>query len=401
MKVLQINSSVNSGSTGRIAEEIGNTLLNEGHQSVIAYGRAGMPSASQSIRIGGQLDIIEHVLLTKLFDRHGFGSKRATKAFVHSLDEVDIVHLHNIHGYYLHVGELFGWLKETQKPVIWTLHDCWAFTGHCTFFDSVGCEKWQTECHHCPKTKFYPASLGVDNSRSNYQVKKALFSGVRNMTIVTPSKWLQLHLKHSFLRDYPSQVIPNGIDVELFSPKDAKVLRNKLGTANKKVILGVASTWDKRKGLADFKSLGKTLDSSWQIILVGLSKKDAGDLPSDILAIPRTESVSELATYYSLADVFVNPTWQDNFPTTNLEALACGTPVITYRTGGSPEAVDNQTGRVVEKGDIDALKSAINEVLATGKVDFSANCVKSARALFNKKDRFTDYVKLYNNIVCE
>jgi glycosyltransferase involved in cell wall biosynthesis len=241
----------------------------------------------------------------------------------------------------------------------------------------------------------------MDQSRDNYFKKKELFNGVKNLTIVTPSDWLAGFVKQSFLSDYPVRVINNGVNTAVFLPRSDSVIRNKYEIGNKKLILGIAYIWSPRKGLNDFIALGNQLGSEYKVFLVGLSLKQLKQLPENIIGISRTESVDELAELYSTADVFVNPTWQDNFPTTNLEALACGTPVVTYNTGGSPEAIDEKTGIVVEKGDINGLQKAIEQIIAQGKNHYSLNCRERAIALFKKEDRNADYLELYKKMLSQ
>jgi len=402
LKILQINTSVNTGSTGRIAEDIGKVLLCDGHQSFIAAGFTDRPSASQVIKIGNQWDQKLHGIKTRLFDRHGFGSKNATSQLVKEIARIkpDLIHLHNLHGYYLHIGVLFAYLKEVQLPVVWTFHDCWPFTGHCSFFDRSECTKWQTVCHHCPNTKGYPASLGVDNSRRNYRDKKNIFNGLDNCILVTPSEWLADHVHSSFLGNYPVKCIHNGIDLEVFSPAvNSESTLKKYNIANAPFILGVASTWDLRKGLKDFEELAHRKENLFQVVLVGLSKTQIASLPSGIIGIARTENTQELAALYAAATVFVNPSYVDNFPTTNLEALACGTPVITYNTGGSPEAIDAETGSIVEKGDLNGLYGAIVQVCSKGKDFYTDKCRERAVRHFNKEERYTDYLELYQSML--
>ncbi len=400
MKIFQINTTVNSGSTGRIAEEIGKVLIANGHESFIAYGRGNQQSQSKLIKIGNQRDMLLHGVKSMLFDRHGFGSTVATKNLIDKIEEIkpDAIGLHNIHGYYLNIKVLFEYIAKENIPVIWTFHDCWPFTGHCTYFDSVNCEKWKTQCSKCPKTKMYPVSLGYDNSFKNYQDKKAIFNSVANLKIVTPSHWLKELVSESFL-NHGATCIHNGVDLKQFKPaKECSQLKERLEVQNKKVVMGVASTWDERKGLKDFKILSETLSIDLQIVLIGLTKKQIENLPSNIIGVERTESTAELALYYSLANVFVNPTYQDNFPTTNIEALACGTPVVTYRTGGSPEAVDCETGVVVNKGEIEELRSAIESVVSKGESFYRDKCRARAENYFNKDDRYLEYLKLYEQI---
>ncbi len=401
MKVLQINTSVNSGSTGKITEDIGNLLLQLGHESFIAYGRGNRPSSSKLIKFGGKFGTYFHWLLTAIFDKHGFGSKRATLALINEIEVIkpDIIGLHNLHGYYLNIELLFEYLQKSEIPIVWTLHDCWAFTGHCTYFDSVNCEKWKTQCSLCPKTKFYPTSYLIDNSKNNYSIKKTLFNLPKRIQLITPSNWLNTLVKQSFL-SHPVHTIYNGIDLNIFKPSySAHLLREKHKLNNKSVVLGVASIWDKRKGLEDFIELSKLINIEIQIILIGLSKNQIKNLPTNIIGVERTENVQQLAEYYSLANVFVNPTWQDNFPTTNIESLACGTPVITYNTGGSPEAIDENTGIVLSKGDVNGLNRAIIQIVKNGKDFYQTNCRKRAELLFDKNDRYMDYFKKYKQLI--
>lgn len=399
MKILQINTSVNTGSTGRIAEEIGLTLLQQGHESHIAYGRGFRPSKSATIRIGKKADMYLHGLRTILLDDHGFGSAGATRQLVEKIREIkpDVIGLHNIHGYYLNIRVLFEFLKTTGIPVVWTLHDCWSFTGHCSYFDDIQCEKWKTHCAQCPKTRKYPSSLLVDNSIQNFDRKKALFTGLKDVHIVVPSDWLGGLVAESFLSGYPVKTIHNGVDTQIFRPL-GDGLRSELGLGSKRIVLGCASIWDKRKGLADLMELSRLLPEDHQVIAIGVTDKQIAAMPPGMMGVKRTESVEQLAAYYSMADVFVNPTYQDNFPTTNIEALACGTPVITYLTGGSPEAIDAQTGIGVAKGDINGLVSAITATVKKEKEAFSAACRQRAVEHFNKNRQYAIYLQLYENI---
>jgi len=401
MKVLQINTTVNSGSTGRIAEDIGKLMIKNGHHSYMAAAYTDMPSESVIIPVGTKIDRTLHGLKTRLLDRHGFGSRGSTKHLIKEMDKINpsIVHLHNIHGYYLHIGVLFNYLKHKKLPIIWTFHDCWPFTGHCSYFDAVNCFKWETECHQCPNKKAYPASWFLDNSIKNFNDKRRIFNGLENLTIVTPSKWLHDHVKNSFLSTYPVQCINNGVDLEIFIPKESVEIRKKYHIPEKKLVLGVANKWDTRKGFHDFIQLGEGLDESHQIVLVGLNPEQIKSLPGNITGIPRTEDVHDLASLYSAASVFVNPTYVDNFPTTNLESLACGTPVITYDSGGSTEAIDNQTGDSIKKGDNRGLIKAVNNILGNNKEHYQHSCRKRAVNLYNKHERYSQYYDLYDSML--
>jgi putative colanic acid biosynthesis glycosyltransferase len=393
LKILQINTTVNSGSTGRIAEDIGKILISAGHESHFAFGRGNQKSVSNLIKIGSKLDFYLHLIVSLFTDRHGFGSKRATKKFLKQVDVInpDAIGLHNIHGYYLNVEILFKYIKDKDIPILWTFHDCWPFTGHCSY---------NTDCDNCKNCqRKYPTSIFLNQSSRNYDDKKIIFNQVKKLQIITPSIWLKDLVQQSFLK-YPAQCINNGIDLNEFKPSEKSLkLKDKLQLKNKKIILGVASTWDQRKGLSDFIQLALLLDVNYQIILIGLTSKQIQGLPINIMGVKRTESISELANYYTMADVYVNPTTKDNFPTTNIEALACGTPVITYNTGGSPEAIDKGTGMVIEKEDVIGLYNAIQELVLHTQEQYAKVCRTRAEQLFNKEDRYLDYLKLYEKLI--
>lgn len=344
MKVLMINSVCGVGSTGRICTDIADMLLSQGHECKIAYGRGEVPEKYRdiSVRIGSTFEVYCNVLKSRLFDNEGFNAVGATKKLVRWIKEYDpdVIHLHNIHGYYLNVKILFDYLKTSGKKIIWTLHDCWAFTGHCTHFQVPHCDKWRTECEKCIRVKDYPKAL-ISHAKRNYKRKKQTFCGVPNLTIVTPSKWLSGLVEQSFLSEYQTVVINNGIDLSVFKPTESD-FRERFGLTVKKIILGVASVWEKRKGFNDFLELAKLIDDSYRIVLVGVNDKQLKILPSSVIGIKRTNNVKELAEIYTAADVLFNPTYEDNYPTVNLEAQACGTPVITYPTGGSVESVPSE-----------------------------------------------------------
>lgn len=389
MKIVQINSVCGIRSTGRICTDIAEALGQDGHECKIAYGRETVPEKYEkyAVRVGSDFGVKVHAGLSRIFDRSGFYSKKATKKFVKWIKEYDpdIIHLHNLHGYYINIKILFDYLKKANKPVIWTLHDCWPFTGHCSYFDYIGCNKWQTLCRRCPQKKKYPASLIFDNSEKNYKIKSKIFNGISNLTIVTPSEWLAQLLKQSFFKDYPVKVINNGIDLTVFKPTPSD-FKEKNNLLDKKIILGVASVWDARKGLNDFVELSKLLDDAYKIVLVGISETQKRNLPTNILTISRTNSISELAEIYSASYVLFNPTYEDNYPTVNLEAQACGTPVITYNSGGSAESVPD--GNVVEKADVNGAYRLIND----GQLEVNAGILSV--------DMMAGYyIDLYNKII--
>ena len=390
-KLLQINVTSNWGSIGKIAEQIGQCAMRHGWESYVAYGRMQNPSKNKLIKIGTMADVYRHYATQRLLDNEGLCSSRATRRFLKTVDEIkpDIVHLHNIHDHYLNYRLLFSYLAERQIPVVWTFHDCWAFTGHCFHFVTKNCERWKTECHDCPLGHEYPNTL-LDRSRQNFQLKKKLFSNHPNLTIVACSDWIRDFAAQSFLKQNRIEVIKNGIDLDTFKPYGNK-------SSEKFRIIAVSSVWNKQKGLDDIKELRKLLDDDHEIIVVGVTKSQKQDLPNGIIGIERTNNVQELASLYSSSNVLINPTYADTFPTVNLEALACGTPVITYRTGGSPEAIDDKTGIVVEQGDVNAMALAIAKLKQHPLS--AADCRARAEAHFNRNTCFEKYIQLYNDIL--
>jgi len=400
VKVFQISSELNVGSVGRIAEQIGEAVLANGWKSYIAYARESVQSSSISYKIGSKKDIFYHVIYTRLTDRHGFASKNATNKLIKKIKEInpDIIHLQHMHGYFINIQILFDFLKDTNLPVVWTFHDCWSFTGHCAYYELIDCNKWKTQCEKCPQLNEYPKSIWMDNSKKNYLEKKKLFTSIDNITIVPVSNWLEGEVKKSFLKNCNVKTIHNGIDVHQFVYKESD-FKKAHSIENKFLLLGVASPWDKRKGLKYFIELSKILSDDCKIVLVGLSKKQIEKLPQNIIGLERTKNVKELAELYSAADVFVNPTLEDTFPTTNLEAQSCGTPVITFKTGGSPEAISSLTGIVVEKDNISDLVNAIYEVRKKGRSFYSGNCRNRVLELFDKKNAFKNYIDLYKKLI--
>ncbi len=396
MKVLQINSVAGLGSTGRIVYDLAKAIESNGGQCLVGYGRRPAPKDLKAIRIGNDLDVYWHVATTRLFDAHGFASKNATKKFLKEVEKFDpdIIHIHNIHGYYINIEILFEWLKKVSKPVIWTLHDCWAFTGHCSYFLYVGCEKWKNQCELCPQKGRYPKSFFLDGSKRNYYKKKEIFTSLEKLTIVTPSQWLADLVKQSFLSKYEVKVIKNGIDTNVFYLRDRMIFRKKYGLQDKFIILGVANVWDERKGLKYFLELSKLVDPDTVIVLVGLNKKQMNDLPENMIGITRTNNVDELAEIYSSADVLFNPTLEDNFPTVNLEAQACGTPVVAFDSGGTRETIFEES-KVVEVGNVEeAFKNIF--AFCTNEIRISVNL-----DLLSKKKITDCYINLYREKLCK
>ena len=398
--LLQINAVANSGSTGKIAEDIGKLAIRNGWRSIIAYGRYANPSTSELIQIGDRrgLGVKEHGLETRMLDNHGLASRIATKKFVKQIEEIkpDIIQLHNIHGYYINYKILFECLSRLDVPIVWTLHDCWAFTGHCAYFDFIGCDKWKSGCYACEAKKTYPTSLLMDRSRRNYEDKKRAFCSVKDMTLVPVSDWLAGLVKESFLGKYPVEVIHNGVDLQAFRPMETKRVKEKYGLEGKKVLIGVASVWSGRKGLADFVALSKVLSEEYVILLVGLTKEQIEGLPKNIIGIEKTESREELAEMYSAADIVLNLSREETFGMTTVEGFACDTPSIVYNTTASPELISKDNGYIVEAGNISQLKQAI-EKIEVDKANYRNVVRQEAEKKYDKEIVFRKYVTRYEN----
>ena len=367
MRILIINSVCGIRSTGRICTDLADRFIKEGHEVRIAYGRESVPAAHEpiAIRIGNDFHVYANALKARVLDNEGFNGASATKRFLAWADTYnpDLVWLHNLHGYYIHVGLLFDWIKSRpQMEVRWTLHDCWAFTGHCPHFSYVRCDQWKSQCFRCPEKKNYPKSFFLDNCKENYRRKKEAFCGVANMRIIVPSHWLAGLVKKSYLRGYPIEVVHNTIDKTVFKPTPSN-FRERYGLENKKIVLGVATAWSQRKGLNDFVLLSEALGDEYRVVLVGVTEKQRKTLPGRILAMGCTNSAQELAAIYTAADVFVNLTYEDTYPTVNLEAQACGIPCITYRTGGSPESVSQEN--ILDIADLKGIEQRIRQICSS------------------------------------
>ncbi len=426
MRIVQINTFPNK-STGSIMLNIHRLLSEAGHDSYVVWGRGRKAENDHEYVMDDDFGVKLHGVYTRLTDKTGFASKRATKKLISKLEEInpDLIHLHNIHGYYINIPLLFDYIKKKGIKVVWTLHDCWAFTGHCANFDMCACEKWKTGCSNCIQSKVYPATFLVDNSSWNWDKKKNLFNGAE-VIIVTPSNWLKRLVEKSFLSDYETRVIYNGVDRNIFKPNKSDAIRVKYHLDERPIILGVASEWTKQKGLDDIIALASSMPE-YQFVVVGLSKRQKKKMPENVNGIERTENVNELAALYSFASIFFNPTYGDNFPTTNIEALSCGTPILTYDTGGSPEAViSSNVGRVIKKVssaaiNIEEVKAHINEMMesfysykprpiAEEKKEYSENSIvlnkedsvrkncRDASAYFDKDQRLAEYLLVYENV---
>lgn len=395
-KLVQINSVCN-GSTGKIMGEIQKCATKNGYTCISFYGRRKGFKNLNSKKINSEFFVYLHGALTLLCNHHGRYSFFQTKRLVKKLRKInpDIIQLHNIHGYYLNYKVLFKYLKnEFKGKVFWTLHDCWPFTGHCAYFDYVKCNKWQTCCENCPQIKKYPVSLFFDTSKSEYVFKRNLFNDVKDLTIITPSKWLANLVAKSYLNNYNVKVINNGIDLNIFKQVIDSNVKIKYGIEEgKKIVLGVSNIWEDRKGLNDFIDMSSIISKNIQIVLVGLTEKQISKLPSNIIGITRTDNQEDLVKLYSIADVFVNPTKEDNYPTVNIESIACGTPVLTYDTGGCKEQIYKNTGFVCKNYSelVDKLEYCIDN-------DYKHKTFDNSK-IIDKLDSnkcYEQYIKLYN-----
>lgn len=396
MNIIEINST-NYGSTGNIMLQIAETARRRNH-SVITCCPTSRENKKKSVSnqwfIGNRFSRNAHQVLFEYTGFNGCFSFLSTAVFLHKLSKFkpDIIHLHNLHNCYINLPMLFKYIKKHKIKTIWTLHDCWSFTGQCPYFDLEKCDKWKKGCYNCSQISVYPASK-VDRTRIMWRLKQKWFTGVENMTIVTPSEWLAGLAKLSFLRGYPVKVINNGIDLNIFKPIESN-FRQQHHLENKYILLGVACGWGKRKGLDVFVELAKRLDDRFKIVLVGTNADVDKQLPVNIISVHKTSDQKELAEIYSAADLFVNPTREENYPTVNMESIACGTPVVTFKTGGSPEIPDDKTGHEVEVDNIDEMERQIVRI-CTEKPFSKEKCLERAKS-FDKNLKFQEYVELYH-----
>lgn len=396
-KLLQLNVTANWGSTGKIAEGIGLAAQRRGWSSYIAYGRYMNPSASYLIKVGNQADVYSHYAINRIFDGEGLGSKRATRKLISQIDTLSpsVIHLHNIHDHWLNYPLLFDYLKTITTPVVWTFHDCWAFTGGCPHFVEVGCTQWQTECRQCPANHNL-----IDNSKQNFKRKlDSILSLGDRLTIVSVSSWLDSLVLDSRLGHLNHTYIYNGLDTELFKFMETCWIDDKYGLKGKHVLLGVSSVWNESKGLNDYFALSRLLPENFIIVLIGIDKSKHTGFPSNILAIPRTDDTKELASLYSRADAVLSLSKAETFGLTLAEGLACGTPSIGYAATAVKEIISTETGIAVEPGNISQVKDAAIQI-ATKKIVFNQDvCRRKAEESFNQNIQFVKYIDLYEELL--
>lgn len=404
-KLLQINSARKIGSTGKIVEQIGLLAQDRGWDCYVASSsRYSGKSAMKEITIGGKFSEKLHAVISYLFDAHGLGSVWETKRLIRKIRVIkpDVIHLHNIHGYYINYPILFRYLASEEIPVVWTFHDCWPITGHCVHYTAVHCEKWKTGCYSCPRLKGYPKSVFKDNSKSNFLQKRKYFTSLNNLTIVPVSNWLERVVKQSFMGHYPIHVIQNGIDIDAFSPQNRmkKQVKAKFKLEDKFVVLGVATGWSQDNGFYFFMELRKKLDKHFIIVLVGVTSSQKKHLPEGVIGIERTDSVKELAEIYSAADIFVNGSFEETFGLVTAEAMACGTPVIVYDATACPDIVTPETGFVIPVNDIETMANTVISYSKCNKQEeYSINCRRYAEQHFDQRDCYNKYIDLYTSLL--
>lgn len=395
MKILQINAFYGIGSTGKIVRDLESVIRAAGHESYVVCAYSNGDNIQNVYSVYGKhwsnaLKI--NTLITRITGKNGYRNKSKTEEVISVIKDIcpDVIHFHVIHGDWICLEELFKYIKSVSIPIVWTFHDCWAFTGRCSHFEMAKCFKWKNECYKCHNHKVYPVTYFFDYSKQMFIDKRTMFRDIEKCTVVTPSVWLAEYVNQSFMKEYNTVVIHNGIDTDLFSCIDNTMIGN-----GKKVLLGVASSWTKYKGFDDFVELDKLIDhEKYRIVLVGLNDRQMKELPKTIEGIKRTHDQQELVELYNGAYAFLNLTYQDNFPTTNIEALACGLPVITYNTGGSPESVSDNTGFIVDKGDLQGIVNVIEKIDSISP----QNCRGRAVDKYDKSLCFSEYLELYNSV---
>lgn len=403
MKIVEINTTKSSGSTGRIATQIKKYVTDKGDLCKIAFGY-GCATDKEEFSMYSWVGTHIHSFLSRKLCMQGRCSWLQTYRLVRfvNAEKPDIVHLHNIHGHYLNYRILFRYLKRMQIPVVWTFHDCWPFTGKCAHYSNAGCSKWKTGCFNCPNLQTYPDST-IDGSRKNYRMKKRYFSDIEKLHIVCNSDWLKHQVEESFFKGRKISRIYNGVDTAVFHPMtkdDVKETAGKFGIdLKKKTILGVSSVWKADKGLHVFMELAKAIAPEYQVVLVGVSDSQKQTLPKSIIAIERTENMQELAALYTLADVLVNASKEETFGMVPAEAMACGTPVIVSSQTACPEIVDPSVGLVVSMDSMNALTDAIKEICSNGKSKYSDSCQLKVRMNYSVDEMTKRYYETYQMLL--
>lgn len=394
MKVLFINTVYAKGSTGTIIRNTGKYLEANGHEYKVAVGR-GDDSDEHVYRIGNYVDMHLHALCSRITDRAGFYSKKETRKFLNFVRDYnpDIIHLHNLHGYYINLPILFNYLKKEFKGrVFWTLHDCWTMTGHCTHFTAVGCYKWKDQCSTCPQTRNFPTSYLLDSSSRNHKEKKSIMSGIPNVTVVAVSDWLKSVASESLLKEYNITRVYNGIDLNKFVHTESNILAEH-GIKDKKVILSVADGFDEQKGLPALLAVAKEAPSDWQFLIIGIEKRYMKLLPDNVIGMERTSNQQELIKFYSAADVFYNPSLEETFGLVTAEAMACGTPAVVMNSTACPELIINDDCGIVL--DVNSSPKQVVNALTCAMEKTGA---RKAAENFSVENQCRGYYELYTSV---
>jgi len=398
-KIALINSVCGYGSTGNIVIDLCNKIDKSNMQGHIFYGfhKTNYKSAT---KFSSDIYVKLNILKTRLFGKHSFYSKFATKKLIRLLKEYnpDLIHINQVHGHYLNIPILFNYIEKENIPIVWTMHDCWPITGHCAHFEYINCEKWKKGCYDCPQLLSYPVSLIFDRSKVNWKDKNKYFNKPNNMNIICPSEWLASIIKQSFLNSYPIKTINNGIDLTIYKPVNIDKLRKEFGLEDEFIVLGTRGKWFDPINKKHTLELISKMPDDIRIVLLGVKKSEINNLPNNLIGVPYTSDKKLLSKYFSLADVFINLTLEDTFPTINIESLACGTPIVTFDSGGSPEIIDKKTGVVVDKGNFEKVLSAINKI-KNSDVNYKTNCRERAEKLYRNTECYNKYIRLYTELM--
>lgn len=395
-KLVQLSTSHNRGAIGKIMEQVGIKAKNDlKMESWVIFGRYNPTSELKVVKMGNMLEVIEHYAENLLWDNEGLASRCMTRKIVKKLIEInpDIVHLHNIHDHWINYEILFEYLITSKIQVVWTFHDCWAFTGRCFHFVTVDCNKWKTECHDCvQRNRFW------DRSRRNFLLKKNIFLKCPNLHIITVSRWLKSVTDESFFNGCEIRAIPNGLDINIFHPMPEAKNIWRLPT-DKYIVVAVANDWYEEKGLSDYYRLAEYLGDGYRVVLVGMKSKQIKALPKRVIGLPRTSNQQELAWIYNIADVVVSMSRAETFGLTIAEGMACGTPGVVYDNTAHPELISKETGMVVENGNVKAFSDAVIKVCQGDKMAFQMACRQRAEECFDKEKCFEKYIDLYKELL--
>lgn len=400
MKILQLNITYGVGSTGKIVSDLVDVIDNHNDEAYVAYGYFHNDvQNAYKIKLDGKIQIALELLYTKITGYHGFTSKIATYKLIEWIKKInpDLIHLHNVHTGYINIRIFFDFLKDYNKPIVWTIHDCWSFTGHCSYYSNLKCDKWKTECRECPSKNEFPKKLFFDRSNTQYKIKKSLFTNLENVQLITPSTWLAKEVSISFLNKFPVKSIPNGINCNLYKYTNSN-FKIQHAIENKKILLGVAANWSERKGLHIFEELANIISDEYIIVLIGLNNKQKNKVTDKILKIDRTNSIKELVEIYSSAFIYINASVQETMGMTTVEAMACGTPTIVFNATAVPEVVDEKTGYVVKTNDIHGILEGINYI-EHSDIDYGITCPSHVKKNYNSIFQYQKYYELYQNII--